>query len=131
MVYSPQVTNGVSKSEQRSYSSIPLVLQVPNLIRVQTDSFNWFKSDGLKELLEEITPIEDFPGGRFELNFLSHRFEEPKYTEDECREQETTFAASLYVTVELHTKAPGPAEGERKLQDLFIGDVPMLSLIHI
>ena len=123
---SSQVLNG-AELEQRSYARIPTVLEVPNLIQVQLDSFNWFKSDGLKELMEEITPIEDFPGGRFELSFLEHRFEEPKHTEDECREKEITFSAPLHVTVELHTKAPGPVEGERKLQDLFIGDIPMMT----
>ena len=121
-----QVVKGVD-FEQRTYAKIPGVLDVPNLIQVQIDSFNWFKSDGLKGLLEEISPIEDFPGGRFELSFLDHRFEEPKYTEEECREKETTYSAPLHVTVELHTKAPGPAEGERKIQDLFIGDVPMMT----
>ncbi|MBM3934705.1 MAG: DNA-directed RNA polymerase subunit beta [SAR202 cluster bacterium] len=112
---------------QRSYAKIPIVLDVPNLIQVQIDSFDWFKADGLKELLAEISPIEDFPGGRFELSFLDHRFGKPKYTEDECREREATYSAPLHVTVELHTKAPGPGEGERKIQDLFIGDVPMMT----
>ncbi len=122
----PRTGNGTGV-EQRSYAQIPTVLDVPNLIQVQIDSFEWFTTDGLKELFEEISPIEDFPGGRFELSFLDHSFGEPKYTEDECREKEATFSAPLHVTVELHTKAPGPAEGERKLQDLFIGDVPMMT----
>ena len=113
--------------EQHSYARIPSVLDVPNLIQVQTGSFEWFRTDGLKELFEEISPIEDFPGGRFELSFLSHYFGEPKYTEEECREREITYSSPLHVTVELHTKAPGPAEGERKLQDLFIGDIPIMT----
>ena len=121
-----QVVNGAGLDE-RLYSKIPSVLEVPNLIQVQLDSFDWFKTDGLKELLDEISPIEDFPGGRFELRFLDHRFEKPENTEDECRERESTFSAPLHVTVELHTKAPGPAEGERKRQDLFIGDIPMMT----
>ena len=120
------VGNGVDLY-RRSYARIPGVLDVPNLIKVQLDSFDWFKSEGLGELLTEISPIEDFPGGRFALSFLEHRFEEAKYTEEECREREITFSAPLHVTVELHTKAPGPAEGERKIQDLFIGDIPMMT----
>ena len=99
-------------SDRLSYARIPSVLEVPNLIQVQLDSFDWFKNDGLKELLEEVSPIEDFPGGRFELRFLDHHFEDPKFTEEECREKEITFSAPLHVTVELFTKAPGPAEGE-------------------
>ena len=121
-----QVANGFG-IEQLSYGRIPTVLDVPNLIQVQLDSFNSFKTAALEELLQEISPIEDFPGGRFELSFLDHRFGENNYPEEECREREITFSAPLYVTVELHTKAPGPAEGERKIQELFIGDIPMMT----
>ena len=121
-----KVTNGVT-SGIRSYSKIRGSLEVPNLIQAQLDSFNWFKTEGLRELLQEVSPIEDFPGGRFELSFLDHRFKEPKATEEECRENESTYSAALHVTVELHTKAAGPAQGERKLQDLFIGDIPIMT----
>ena len=127
MAYSAfDVVNG-PVLERRSYTRIPSVLDVPNLIQVQVDSFNWFKTDGVKELLDGLSPIEDFPGGRFELNFLDHSFGEPKYTEEECREREITYYAPLNVTVELHTKAPGSVEGERKIQHLFIGDIPMMT----
>ena len=112
---------------QRSYGKISGSLEVPNLIKVQTDAFHWFKTEGLKELLEEISPIEDFPGGRFELSFQDHKFGEPKLSEQECREKESTYSAPLYVTVELLTKAQGPTEGERKLQELFIGDIPTMT----
>ena len=64
-----------TNSSQRSYASISSVLEVPNLIQVQLDSFNWLKGEGLAELFRELSPIEDFPGGRFELSFLDHRFE--------------------------------------------------------
>ena len=120
------VVNG-AKVNQRSYATISGGLEVPNLIRVQTDAFEWFTTQGLKELLEEISPIEDFPGGRFELSFLAHKFGEPKLSEQECRDNESTYSAPLYVTVELLTKAQGPAEGERKLQELFIGDIPIMT----
>ncbi len=123
---SSQVSNGIGINE-RSYGKIESVLDVPNLIQVQIDSFEWFKTNGLKELFDEISPIEDFPGGRFELRFLDHSFKDPAHTEDECREREITYSAPLHVTVELHTKAPGPGEGERKIQDLFIGDIPMMT----
>ena len=121
-----QVVNGIGLPE-RSYATARPVLDVPNLIKVQTDSFDWFKGDGLRELFQELSPIEDFPGGRFELSFLEHHFEEPKYNEQECRDREITYSAPLHVMVELYTKAPGPAEGERKIQDLFIGDVPIMT----
>ena len=122
------VENGVRNgNELRSFAQTSTVLDVPNLIQVQLDSFEWFKTDGLKELFKEISPIEDFPGGRFQLTFEGHHFEEPKQSEEECRERETTFSAPLYVTVGLHTKGSGPGEGEIKYQKLFIGDIPMMT----
>ena len=122
------VENGVhANGKARSFARITPVLDVPNLIQVQLDSFEWFKTDGLRELFEEISPIEDFPGGRFQLTFERHYFDEPKYTEDECRERETSFSAPLNVTVGLHTKGSGPGEGEIKYQKLFVGDVPMMT----
>ena len=121
-------TNGNGTSiQKRSYADIPTVLDVPNLIQVQLDSFNWLKTEGLKELFEEISPIEDFPGGRFELVFEDHSFEEPKYTEEECREKEITYSAALHVTVKLKIKAAGPGQGEVKEQNLFIGDIAMMT----
>ncbi len=118
--------NGASP-RKRSYANIPTILDVPNLIQVQLDSFDWLKSDGLRELFEEISPIEDFAGGRFELGFGDHFFEAPKYTEEECREKEITYSAALHVTVQLKIKAQGPGQGEIKEQTLFIGDIPMMT----
>ena len=115
---------GISK---RSYSRIPAIINVPNLIQVQLDSFEHFKSEGLGELFNEISPIEDFPSSRFELTLGDHYFEEPKLTEEQCRERESTFAAALYVTVKLTIKASGPGQGEIKEQTLFIGDIPMMT----
>ena len=111
----------------RSYAKIPAIIDVPNLIQVQLDSFNDLKGQGLKELFDEISPIEDFPGGRFELSFLDHYFEGPKNTEEACREKEITFSAPLHVTVQLKIKAGGPGQGEIKEQTLFIGDIPMMT----
>ena len=121
-------TNGHSTEDsKRSYAATSTVLDVPNLIQVQIDSFEWFKSDGLRDLFEEISPIEDSPGARFELSLGDHYFEDPKYTEDECREKEITYSAPLYVTVTLEIKASGTGHGEIKEQTLFIGDIPMMT----
>ena len=121
-------TNGHSREEStRSYAATNTVLDVPNLIQVQIDSFEWFKADGLQDLFDEISPIEDSPGARFELSLGDHYFEEPKYTEDECREKEITYSAPLYVTVTLEIKASGTGHGEIKEQTLFIGDIPMMT----
>jgi len=123
-----QVSNGHNGSPViRSYAKIPAIIDVPNLIQVQLDSFNDLKGQGLKELFDEISPIEDFPGGRFELSFLDHYFEGPKNTEEACREKEITFSAPLHVTVQLKIKAGGPGQGEIKEQTLFIGDIPMMT----
>ena len=122
-----QVRNGQESTRKQSYSRTPAIIDVPNLIQVQIDSFDHFKNFGLRELFDELSPIEDFPGGRFELSFGEHYFEPPKLTEEECRERETTYAAALYVTVQLKIKAGGPGQGEIKEQTLFVGDIPMMT----
>ena len=109
--------------EARSFNSLRTVVDVPNLVQVQINSFDWLKTDGLKELFSEISPIEDFSGGRFELKFLDHEIRAPKFSERECRQREVTFSAPLYVTVQLVIKATG----EVKEQVLFFGDVPMMT----
>ena len=114
---------GSTPTESRHYNRIQKVVEVPNLIQVQLDSFKWLKSDGLKDLFEEISPIDDFSGGRFELRFGEHTFKEPKLTERECRLKEATYSASLYVTVQLKVKSTE----EVKEQTLFMGDIPMMT----
>jgi DNA-directed RNA polymerase subunit beta len=98
-------------------------LDVPNLIKLQIDSFEWFVGDCLKTLFHEISPIQDFTGSRFELSFLDHEFQTPKYTEEECRSREITYAAPLYITTRLLIKETG----EMKEQRLFMGDIPMMT----
>ena len=110
----------------KSFNHIENIVDVPNLIQVQLRSFDYFSTDGLRELFEEISPIEDFSGGRFALAFLGHEIREPKFTERECRMKEITFSAPLYVTVELEVKS-GDSAGEKKQQTLFMGDVPMMT----
>ena len=110
----------------KSFNHISNIVDVPNLIQVQLRSFDYFTTDGLRELFEEISPIEDFSGGRFALAFLGHEIREPKFTERECRLKEITYSAPLYVTVELEVKS-GDAAGEKKQQTLFMGDVPMMT----
>ena len=116
----------LAPSEQPGYkgfNSIANNVDVPSLVQVQVNSFEWLKNDGLKDLLEEISPVEDFSGGRFDLRFLSHEVREPKNTERECRKREITFSAPLYITVQLVIKETG----EVKEQTLFFGDIPMMT----
>ncbi|MCL0044442.1 DNA-directed RNA polymerase subunit beta, partial [Dehalococcoidia bacterium] len=123
MVALPQSAINASSTPEKSYANIPQVLDVPNLIQVQTLSFAWFKTDGLMALFQEISPIMDFTGGRFELHFLDHDFQPPKYTEEECRRREITYSAPLYVLARLDVKATG----EKKEQRLFLGDIPIMT----
>ena len=77
---------------RENFSHIPEVLPLPNLIQTQTDSFEWFVKTGLRELLDEITPITDFTGKNLELHFREFYFEEPKFSEEECRTRDLTYA---------------------------------------
>jgi DNA-directed RNA polymerase subunit beta len=119
----------VSKSKtliiRKSYARLPSVLDVPNLIKVQLDSFQRFMEDGLKQLLEEISPIKDLTGNRLELSFIAYEFREPRpgHSESECHERDQTYSAPLYVKVRLLVKDTG----EIKEQDLFFGDIPLMT----
>ena len=107
---------------RRSYASIPTVLEMPNLVQLQTDSFDWFKSDGLRELLQEISPIEDY-NNKMQLEFLEHWFDEPRISEDLCRERDMTYAAPLRIKVRLTVRETG----EIKESDVFLGDFPIMT----
>ncbi len=111
---------------RKRYARIPEVLPIPNLIELQLDSFRWFVDQGLRELFDEISPIQDFTGKVMELHFLDYRFGEPKYTELECRQQDRTFSKPLYVDVELVLKDPERA-GETLRQQVYFGDFPFMT----
>ena len=98
MVLSPEQTN---KYTYKGFNRLKDNIETPELIHVQTNSFDWLLTQGLKELFEEISPIDDLSGGRFEVRFISHEIREPKFSEEECREKEVTFSAPLYATVQL------------------------------
>ena len=108
---------------RKSYARIPDVLEVPNLIQIQVDSFGWFKREGLRELFDEINPITDFSGSRMELRFQDYQFRTPKHPEAECRARDVTFAAPLFVNVRLSIKETG----EHIEQPIFMGDFPMMT----
>jgi DNA-directed RNA polymerase subunit beta len=112
-------------SEQRvSFAKLPTVLEIPNLIKVQLDSFRWFQEEGLKELFEEVSPIHDFTGTRIELHFVGYEFREPQYTIDQCRQRDMTYAAPLYVRARLIVKEPREPIPE---QEIFFGDFPLMT----
>jgi DNA-directed RNA polymerase subunit beta len=107
----------------KSYSRIRDVVGLPNLIQIQLDSYEVFKQEGLRELLDEISPIQDFTGNRLEMRFADYSFGEPKYDLEECRERDATLAAPLKVNVELLVKETG----EIKEQEIFMGDFPLMT----
>ncbi len=114
--------NGIPCIE-KSYARIAHVLDIPNLVQIQLDSFEWFKKEGLRELFDEISPVQDFTGTRMELKFGDYEFGEPKYSEQECRERDMTYSAPLRVWVSLTVKETG----EVKEQLLFMGDFPLMT----
>ncbi len=116
-------TRSLVPASKKSYAKIAHVLDIPHLIRIQVDSFEWFKAEGLRELLDEISPIEDFTGTRMKLRFRDYSFGEPKHNELDCRERDMTFSAPLKVWVELEVKETG----EVKEQELFMGDFPLMT----
>ncbi|MFQ6121656.1 MAG: DNA-directed RNA polymerase subunit beta [Dehalococcoidales bacterium] len=116
---------GIVPVSRKSYAKLPQVLDVPNLIKVQLDSFQRFQENGLKQLLEEASPIKDFTSNKLELSFIAYEFREPRFghSEQECRERNLTYSVPLYVRVRLLIKETG----EIKEQDLFFGDIPLMT----
>ena len=111
------------KQERMSYSRIKEVLDLPNLIEIQNLLYKWFLDEGLKEVFDEISPIEDF-GGKLVLEFLDFRIDgEPKYDVEECKERDVTYAAPLKVKVRLFNKETR----EAKEQEVFMGDLPIMT----
>jgi len=115
----------MSPISRKSYARLSQILDIPNLIEVQLDSFLWFQEEGIKQLLEEVSPIKDFTGNRLELSFIGYEFRIPNdwKTEEECRQRDLTYSIPLYVRAKLLVKGTG----EIKEQDLFFGDIPLMT----
>jgi DNA-directed RNA polymerase subunit beta len=107
---------------RRSYSRINEVLEVPNLIEIQQKSYQWFLDEGLREMFQDISPISDFTGNLV-LEFIDYSLGEPKYSVDESKERDVTYAAPLRVKVRLINKETG----EVKEQEVFMGDFPLMT----
>ena len=105
-----------------SFAKIDEVLPLPDLVGIQRESFDWLLNEGLKEVLEEVSPIEDFTE-QFQLSFRNHQFKEVKHSEEECREKDITYSAPLFVEAEFVNKATG----EIKEQEVFMGDFPIMT----
>ena len=112
------------KGIRMSYSRQKEVLEMPNLIEVQRDSYEWFLTSGLREVLDDISPIEDY-GQNLSLEFVDFKLceDEKKYTIEECKERDATYAAPLKVKVRLHNKETG----EFTEHEIFMGDLPLMT----
>ncbi|ESU31445.1 DNA-directed RNA polymerase subunit beta [Bacillus sp. 17376] len=108
--------------QRRSYARISEVLELPNLIEIQTSSYQWFLDEGLREMFRDISPIEDFTGN-LSLEFIDYSLGEPKYSVEESKERDVTYNAPLRVKVRLVNKETG----EVKDQDVFMGDFPLMT----
>ena len=111
------------KTERMSFSRIDEVIDMPNLIEIQKNSYKWFLDEGLKEVFKDIAAIEDY-SGNLVLDFVDFRLENnPKYSINECKLRDTTYAAPLRVTARLFNKTTG----ELKEQEIFMGDFPLMT----
>ncbi|ARJ38812.1 DNA-directed RNA polymerase subunit beta [Sporosarcina sp. P21c] len=108
--------------QRRSFARIKEVLDLPNLIEIQTASYEWFLEEGLREMFRDISPIQDFTGN-LSLEFIDYKLGEPKYPVDESKERDVTYAAPLRVKVRLHNQETGDV----KEQDVFMGDFPLMT----
>jgi DNA-directed RNA polymerase subunit beta len=118
MVYPIKVGN----RERWSYARLREVLDMPNLIEIQQNSYQWFLEEGLREMFRDISPIQDFTGNLV-LEFIDYSLGEPKYEVEECKERDVTYAAPLRVKVRLINKETG----EVKEQEVFMGDFPLMT----
>ena len=110
------------KAERRSYARIDEVLELPNLIEIQTDSYKWFLDEGLKVMFEDISPIVDH-SENLELHFVDYAFKEAKYSLEEARSHDANYSKPIYVTLRLFNKETG----EVKEQEVFFGDFPIMT----
>ncbi|MEG1449053.1 MAG: DNA-directed RNA polymerase subunit beta, partial [Oscillospiraceae bacterium] len=113
----------LGKNVRMSFSKIDEVIDIPNLIAIQKDSYQWFLDEGLKEVFDDISQITDYQGN-LELNFIDyHLDEQPKYSITECKERDATYSAPLRVRASLHNKETG----ELKEQEIFMGEFPLMT----
>ena len=114
----------LGETVRMSFSRIDEVLEMPNLIEVQKDSYQWFLDEGLKEVFKDVSGITDYTGNLV-LDFVDYKLDvdKPNYTVEECKERDTTYAAALRVTARLLNKE----SGEIKESEVFMGDFPLMT----
>ena len=111
------------KTTRKSYAKYREILEMPNMLKIQKDSYQWFLEKGLREVFKDVGTITDF-SGKLELRFLDYTMEDkPKYTIEECKERDATYAKPIKVRVQLHNTETG----EIKEQEIFMGDFPIMT----
>ena len=111
------------KTTRKSFARIDEILEMPNLIEVQKKSYEWFLTDGLREVFDDVASITDYTGN-LELSFIGYKLEDtPKYSVEECKARDATYACPLKVSMRLHNKETG----EIKEQEIFMGDFPRMT----
>lgn len=113
----------LGRNTRMSFSKINEVMEMPNLIEVQKNSYQWFLDEGLKEVFRDVADITDY-SGNLVLSFVDYRMDDaPKYTVKECKERDATYAAPLRVTARLLNKETG----EIKESEVYMGDFPLMT----
>ena len=111
------------KTMRKSYAKYEEILQIPNMLKIQKDSYQWFLEEGLREVFKDVGTISDF-SGKLELSFLDYTMEDkPKYTIEECKERDATYAKPIKVRVRLRNTETD----EIKEQEIFMGDFPVMT----
>ena len=111
------------KTVRKSYAKYEEILEMPNMLKIQKDSYQWFLKEGLREVFKDVGPITDF-SGKLELSFLDYSMDEkPKYTIEECKERDATYARPIKVRVALRNTETN----EIKDQEIFMGDFPIMT----
>ena len=111
------------RNTRMSFSRIKEVLEMPNLIEVQKNSYGWFLDEGLMEVLRDVSPIVDY-SGNLSIEFTGYNLDpNPKYPVEECKDRDVNYSAPLKITVRLENKS----SGEVKQSDIYMGDFPLMT----
>lgn len=121
-----RIVDSGKKAQRRDYSKVSGTLELPNLVEIQTDSFDWFKNEGIGEVFREIYPIQNY-GGNIKLNFIDYEFGTPKFNAEESQYRECNFAAPLKAKMELEITDAATGEVITKPEDVFLGDFPLMT----
>ncbi|MEA5018311.1 MAG: DNA-directed RNA polymerase subunit beta [Erysipelotrichaceae bacterium] len=121
-----RVINLGKKAKRRDYSKVSGSLELPNLVEIQTNSFQWFQDEGIREVFEEIYPIQNY-SGTIKLKFLDYEFSEPKYSAGEAKIREANYASLLKAKMELEIVDSTTGEVITKYEDVYFGDMPLMT----